>query len=323
HMYNSSSPREIRVVGENNVVLPYWVQTWREGDNEVSIIWVRAKRDDLIDNSKLRIVYNSTTPVDRQNPENTFLFFDDFNYFDSDKWESSGQYIINNGKITVIAGAGSSVYTKQIYGTDYELMFRANFTLPNASQSIGFFRELSDYMGVGWVNKNEWAGSKIYLYNGSGSGYFNGTDAIWNNFYIYDIMRNDDGSLYGYIRYDNLSPIKVFNPTIKYYPQSSDTSPYPISINAIPPTNKTSNTNVTVDWIFLKDINNIEVTNIGEEENIEYKEEKPKTFTGTIYYGDPTQYTWINNGSYSIIGLFTNKTDSWGSVGYKPLIEED
>ena len=332
-MYNPSSPKEIRIVGWNStsrewdILLPYWVQTWRSGANETSIIWVRCNKDNLFTingNYYIKLLYNSTTPVDRQNPEETFILFDDFDYFNPDVWNATGQYLINDSKITVIAGAGSSVYTKQTYETGYELMFRAEFTMPNASQSIGFFKKQSDWIGVGWVNKNEWNGTKIYLYNGSGSGYYIGTNITWNDFYIYDMKRNDDGSIYGYIRYENFSTLLAFDPNSGYYPTSSDTSPYPISINAIPPNEETSNTNVTVDWIFLKDVNDI-TTTVGNNEgtNPEYKEEKPKTFTGTIYYGDPSQYTSINNGSYSIIGLYTNKTDSWGSVGYKPIIEEN
>jgi len=53
HMHNSSSPREIRIVGWNStsnrwdVLLPYWVQTWRNGANETSIIWVRCNGNNI------------------------------------------------------------------------------------------------------------------------------------------------------------------------------------------------------------------------------------------------------------------------------------
>ena len=327
HMHNPDSPTELRVVGYNptvrwNVLLPYWVQTWREGDNEVSVIWVKVKKDELFNGNQLKIVYNSTTPVDKQNPDNTFTFFDDFNYFNPDKWSSVGYFIINNSKITVIAGAGSSVYTKDNYDPGYELIFRANFTQAH-SQAVGFFTIQSVENGVGWACY-EWDARWLYMRNDTethwGDNWVNNGVNYLNKFYIYDLKREA-----------NMLRFKILNDTfnVEYQEKNFSTNlntQYPISINALPPYGSTSNTNVTVDWIFLKDINNIEVANIGEEEDIEYKEEKPKTFTGTIYYGEQGKYILVYNSTYSIIGLFTNKTDYWYSPtapGYKPLIEEN
>lgn len=72
----------------------------------------------------------------------------------------------------------------------------------------------------------------------------------------------------------------------------------------------------------IVNIGDIYNTTISEEyANPDYKEKKSKNL---MYYGEEGKYIFVNNGSYSIIGLYTNKTDSsWGSVGYKPLIEEN
>jgi hypothetical protein len=331
-MYNPSSPKEIRIVGWNstsnkwNVLLPYWVQTWRNGTDDVSIIWVRCNKDNIHDGHIL-LLYNSTTPVDRQNPEETFILFDDFDYFNPDVWNATGQYLINDSKITVIAGKGSSVYTNQTYGIGYELWFRANFT-PVHAQAVGFFEKQSDKYGVGWdvYDTTVWGwgdGAEIFMrVNSSNDGgeYIPDGDKYLNKFYVYNLLRDQiDGDIVFSILNDTLNPEYS-----KGFTNGDNGSSYPISINAIPPYGETSNASVTVDWIFLKDENSI-IADVGNNEgtNPEYKEEKPKTFTGTIYYGDPSQYTSINNGSYSIIGLYTNKTDSWGSVGYKPIIEEN
>ena len=332
-MHNPNSPTELRIIGWNstsnkwNVLLPYWVQTWREGNNDVSVIWIRANKNEL-PNGYIYILYNSTTPVDRQDPEHTFIFFDDFNYFNPDKWDSVGYFIINNSKITVIAGAGSSVYTKQIYGTGYELMFRANFTQSHA-QGIGFFNPTNIDYGIGWDMYNTsvfgpWGwGPDIYMRVGNGGDYVPNGNNYLNKFYLYDIMWFYDGDV-RFTIYDNTLNSEYSRDFI------NGAGTYPISINAIPPTGKTSNTNVTVDWIFLKDINDITTTvppmGVDEYPNLDYKEEKPKTFTGTIYYGEPGRYELVYNSTYSIIGLFTNKTDYWYSPtapGYKPLIEEN
>jgi hypothetical protein len=324
HMNNSNSPREIRIIGWNttsnrwDVLLPYWVQTWRQGNNDVSIIWVNCSSN-YLHNNNIRLLYNSSVSTDAQNPENTFILFDDFDYMDYDKWDVSGGCYINNSILTV-QGLGSSVYTKEEYGTGYELMFKGNFSEENVT-SVGFFTNKSN-IGVGWRYQYEWAGNLLYFYNGYGWGnYIAGNDTI-GDYFIYRMLRNDDSSMYGYIMYDNLTPIKTFDPTSGYYPDSSDTSQYPISINAI----VNSDAKVSIDWIFLKDINDITTTvNNAEGNNPTYKELKTKTTTGTIYYGDLEQYVYVVDdteaGKYSIIGLLTNATDSWGDCGYRPKIE--
>ncbi|WP_457613455.1 DUF2341 domain-containing protein [Methanocaldococcus sp.] len=329
-MYNENSPTEIRIIGLNsstgrwNVVLPYWVQTWREGNNHVSIIWVKANRKELFNGEYIYLLYNSTTPVDREDPENTFILFDNFDYFDPDKWNESGEILINNSKLTVVAGAGSSVFSKDTYGEGYELMFRANFTLLHA-QGVGFFNPLNIDNGVGWDMYNtsifgNWGwGPDLYMRVGNTKTYVPDGNKYLNKFYVYSIKWNDSA--------ENFT---IFNDSLNieynYSENKSIPDLYPISINALPPENKTSNTNITVDWIFLKDVNDI--TAIVGAENIQpitYTEEKPKTFNGVIYYGVGA-YDKVYNGTYSIIGLFTNKSDYWKyptTVGYKPLIEEN
>ncbi|CAB3288175.1 conserved protein of unknown function [Methanocaldococcus lauensis] len=310
HMYNPFSPREIRIVGKNNVLLPYWVQTWR-GPNDISIIWVRCNKSQLINNNQIYLLYNSTTTVDRQNPDDTFILFDDFNYMDYDKWNVSGGWDINNGILTV-QGIGSSVWTKNIYGTGYELMFRGNFT-PVHAQAVGFFEPLSDYIGVGWDCYN-WSTNWLYMRVGSNRGdYVPNGNTYLNGFYIYDLKRISNRDLQFSILDDTLNILYQ-----RAFTNGNNGNNYPISINTL----VNSNAKVLIDWIFLKDVNDITTTVSNEEyTNPDYKEEKPKTFTGTIYYGEDGEYIFVYNGSYSIIGLYTNKTDSWGNVGYKPLIE--
>ena len=327
-MYNENSPTEIRIIGLNsstgrwNVVLPYWVQTWREGNNHVSIIWVKANRKELFNGEYIYLLYNSTTPVDREDPENTFILFDNFDYFDPDKWNESGEILINNSKLTVVAGAGSSVFSKDTYGEGYELMFRANFsyTPENNSESAGLFNKLDDTGGYGWAYYGD---GDFEIVMGDDSDSIDNTFDYINKTYIYDLILNNISNP-PYIEY------KIYDSTLNLEYSKRKTGSfdgtYPISINALPPENKTSNTNITVDWIFLKDVNDI--TAIVGAENIQpitYTEEKPKTFNGVIYYGVGA-YDKVYNGTYSIIGLFTNKSDYWKyptTVGYKPLIEEN
>jgi len=327
HMNNSNSPREIRIIGRENgndndlILLPYWVQTWKQGTNNISIIWVRCNYDNLIGGDHIKLLYNSTTKVDKQNPDETFELFDDFNYMDYNKWNVSGGWYINNSILTV-QGLGSSVYTNKTYGTGWELVFKGNFT-PVHAQSVGFFKLKSDTDGVGWdcYDTTIWGwgdGAEIYMRNGSGSSgeyVFNG-DNYLNKFYIYDLERISKQKLNFTILTDTLDI--EYNYT---YNNGDKDKKYPISINAI----NQSDSKVSIDWIFLKDINNITTTvDDGENLNPNYTELKPKTYKQTIYYGDPEQYVYVDDtgaGNYSIIGLLTNATDSWGNCGYRPKIE--
>lgn len=321
-MHNSSTPREIRIIGYNsssnkwNVLIPYWVQTWKEGNDNTSVIWIRCSRNEMdTNNNKLILLYNSTAKVDRQNPDRTFELFDDFNYMDYTKWNVSGGWYINDSILTV-QGLGSSVWTNNTYGTGHELVFRGNFT-PVHAQAVGFFTPKSDTDGVGW-DCYEWDTEWLYMRNGSSGRYVPTGNNYLNQFYIYDMKRLINMNL-------NFS---ILNDTqgIKYHwlTNSDNGNNYSISINTF----KNSNATISIDWIFLKDTNNI-ITTVDTEKNTNprYKELKPKTYIQTIYYGDPQQYVYVditndaNAGNYSIIGLLTNATDSWGNCGYKPLIE--
>ncbi|ABR56433.1 conserved hypothetical protein [Methanococcus aeolicus Nankai-3] len=322
HMNNSDSPNEIRIIGKNkgknNIVLPYWVQTWKQGTTNTSIIWVNCSRNELFGsngNPNIKIIYNSTTKIDRQNPKDTFILFDTFDNtrIDGNTWNVSGGYYIDNSKL-IVQGLGSSVWTNKTYGTGYELMFKGNFT-PVHAQAVGFFEPKSDYNGVGWDCYN-WSDSWLYMRNGSGGSYVPNGYNYLNEFHTYGLKRISEQNLTFTILNDTLDMeyTNTFN-------NGDNDNNYPISINTF--TN--SNATISIDWIFLKDVNDITAT-VGAETttDIIYNELKPKTMIGTIYYGDPEQYIYVNGteaGNYSIIGILTNTTDSWGTVGYKPKIE--
>ena len=318
-MNNSNSPREIRVIGYNttsskwNVILPYWVQTWRQGINDTSIIWVNCSSNEISGNN-IKLLYNSTTTIDKQNPKDTFILYDTFdsNRIDSNIWDVSGGYYIDNNKL-IVQGLGSSVWTDKTYGTGYELIFRGSFT-PVHAQSVGFFKSKSDDEGVGWDCYN-WSSYWLYMRNGSGGSYVPNGNNYLSEFHIYSLKRISEQNLNFTILGDTLD--------IEYTNISNNGdkgNKYPISINTF--TN--SNATISIDWIFLKDINSITPTVGAETSNPDYKELKPKTMTGTIYYGDSEQYNYISGleaGNYSIIGILTNTSDSWGTVGYRPKIE--
>jgi hypothetical protein len=317
-MNNSNSPREIRVIGYNttsskwNVILPYWVQTWRQGINDTSIIWVNCSSNEISSNN-IKLLYNSTTTIDKQNPKDTFILCDTFdsNRIDSNIWDVSGGYYLDNNKL-IVQGLGSSVWTNKTYGTGYELIFRGSFT-PVHAQSVGFFQPKSDTVGVGWDCYN-WSSDWLYMRSGSNGSYVPNGYNYTSEFYIYSLKRISEQNLNFTILDDTLD--------IEYTNISNNGDKgnnYSISINTL----NNSNATISIDWIFLKDINNI-TTSVGAPNIPTYKELKPKTRTGTIYYGDSEQYNYISDsgaGNYSIIGILTNTSDSWGGVGYRPKIE--
>jgi hypothetical protein len=333
-MNNPQSPAEIRIIGKkpdgdntDYVLLPYWVQTWNSGNDHTSIIWVKCNEKNLISGDILYLIYGSSVTTDRQNPDKTFELFDDFNYMNYNKWNVSGGWYINDSILTV-QGLGSSVWTNKTYGTGLELMFKGNFT-PVHAQAVGFFTPKSDDDGVGW-DCYDWSADWLYMRIGKqgntdyGSYVPNGFNYL-NNYYIYDLKRVSENELTFTIFDDTLN-----EKYIQTFDNGNKGDDYSISINTF----ENSDAKVSIDWIFLKDINDITPDDIGTDQPIPdpdmfYKELKPKTYIQTIYYGDPNQYIYVNDltdknaGNYSIIGLLTNATDSWGTCGYKPIIEMD
>ncbi len=65
-MYNPNSPNEIRVLGNGYKLLPYWVESWRTGENEESVIWVNISRNDLFNSGYIYIAYNSSVPLSNE-----------------------------------------------------------------------------------------------------------------------------------------------------------------------------------------------------------------------------------------------------------------
>ncbi len=306
-MYNSNLPTEIRVIGANDKLLPYWIQSWREGPDKTSIIWVNCNKNELINTGgtkKLEIIYNSTSNTDRQNPENTFIFFDDFNGFglDENKWNINGNYHIDNGILTV-----TDISTiKSIDTFDYkELIFKGNIS-ENNNQSIGFI-DINNVNNKIYFN---YTINNIYTVIGNTPNLI-GDSSYLNNYYIYNIKRNNI----------NNANFEIYNTTLNLE-ESNNMNPG--FANSLPIVIYRNNINgaIKLDWIFVKDINSITTTVTGgSSSNINYNELKPTSTTNTFYYGDATQYNLVPDGRYSIIGIFTNATDSWGNIGYKPIIE--
>ncbi|ENN96531.1 hypothetical protein J422_01920 [Methanocaldococcus villosus KIN24-T80] len=316
-MKNPNDPSEIRIIGSSKIaneyiLLPYWIEKWRY--NNISVIWVNCSEDNLI-NGKIFILYNSSTKINRENPHKTFILFDNFNYLDNNSWEITGGCWINNG-LLYVKGPYSKLSTKRSFSYNYELIFRANFSSvmkldsENISEFIGFFK--NDSNGIGFIYYNtSWGKEGLYVRYGQNLSKIPNFSKYLNNFYIYSVSWGEDRvSFRIYNEYYNLLYNKSINININ--------ENYPISIC----TEGVLNATVLVDWLVLKDVSNIIAIPQKPMRNIlDYHEEKPKTYKGTIYYGDPEQYIKVNDGRYSIIGMFTNATYKWGSCGYKPKIE--
>ncbi|WP_456416164.1 DUF2341 domain-containing protein [Methanocaldococcus sp.] len=307
-MVNPYSPTEIRIIGNNNVLLPYWVQIWYYGNNHVSIIWVRCNKSQIINyvnnSGYIRLLYGSNTTVDRQNPDKTFLLFDNFSILNSSKWNISGNVSVNNGILTVV-GTNSGIHSYKSFGTGYELVFRGNFSNVG-TQAVGFFNDTSYNSGVDWA----YTINALYMIINNNRYYVNGYNNYLNNYFIYIIQRNPLNTTF---KIDNDTLNQLYTNTI----YGINSNNYSVSVITL----YNNNAKVSIDWVFVKDINNIKTTvSSNVITNPNYKEEKPKTYNRTIYYGEPKLYIFVQNGSYSIIGLYTNATDSWGNVGYEPIV---
>lgn len=89
---------DIRFVDSTGILLPYWIEkTSIDSGNHYAVIWVNTSGDDSI-----YMYYGNPTASPVSNGYDTFIFFDNFNIFDTDIWDEYDPH----DKITVTVEDG-------------------------------------------------------------------------------------------------------------------------------------------------------------------------------------------------------------------------
>ena len=91
---------------DGRTLLDYWMESKTDGDN--AIFWVKVADDLSQFNRTIYVYYGKSDATTTSNPDNTFLFFDDFNG-DLSKWMTiSGSWVTQGGNLTIEPTVGNN-----------------------------------------------------------------------------------------------------------------------------------------------------------------------------------------------------------------------
>jgi len=114
--HTQANGEDIRFADANGNLLPYWIEEW-DSVNKNARVWVKIPHIPANSTIEIYMYFGNPTCPSASNPEEVFLFFDDFDELDTDKWEVSGDVSVSNSQ--VIIGGGT---------TDSEIKTKTTFT---------------------------------------------------------------------------------------------------------------------------------------------------------------------------------------------------
>lgn len=180
---------------DNSTYLNYWIETGNSNscNSTDTRIWVKVPNINANSRKTIYMYYGDSSLSSGTSGEDTFIFFDEFDSFNSSKWSStngSSGYSISGSAITINSGA---VYTNNTIGNQPGQMAEAQMRWLNTGSQSGLMiaNQQNTYSGnssgaaLSYILRGASPSFDIYLYglaaNGSGSGYnIAGTGNILN-----------------------------------------------------------------------------------------------------------------------------------------------
>ena len=135
----NSDGSDIRFYDEKGNALPFWIEEWNTKD--ASIIWVNIKEEGT---SIIYMIYGNKNAMPQSTGNETFIFFDDFSSFNSEKWGAPSSFepitsITKNGELKITeqyGGYGYLVSKEKIPGnTRTRFKFKQKNDGPNYPES--------------------------------------------------------------------------------------------------------------------------------------------------------------------------------------------
>ncbi len=165
---------DIRFTDSNGTtLLNYWIES---GCNTTQTkVWIKVPSIPASSNKTIYVYYGNSNATSASNGDATFIFFDDFSIFDTNKWSYSGSPSVSNGVLSL--PAVSFVTSKNSFlslGTLIEATIKVD---SEYRVRVGFYSKPLNYDIPNSVY-NEWA---------LGSCYYNGLDPtvnIWQNWKV-------------------------------------------------------------------------------------------------------------------------------------------
>jgi len=144
----------------NSKELDYWIES--KSDGNWTNVWVEIDSPINTSNQSLAwMYYGNPSASTKSNGTNTFVFFDDFDSFDTNKWTSTGSCSISSSQLTITTGA---VYTDNTISSQPGLISEAKIKWNN----------FAGYSGLEIANAQSTSGSNggqnklAYLMTNSG-----------------------------------------------------------------------------------------------------------------------------------------------------------
>jgi len=134
---------------DGTTLLDFWVEKVEgTSPNRVAHIWVEVSAD-LGTNQDIYIYYGNSGATNYSNGDNTFVFFDDFDSFDTNKWTGVGTYSVNNSILKVEGDSDNNyVYSDNTYSFGaVEIRRRGGRTLVQVGVMTGTAHSMYDALG--------------------------------------------------------------------------------------------------------------------------------------------------------------------------------
>jgi len=155
-----TSGADIRFMDADGAELSYWFETW-DYANRSALVWVKVSSLPAISDTSIRMHYGNPDSTDSSNGDATFVFFDDFNTFDTAKWAGKDNYSVSSSQLTVRTG---SVYSKTTVASQPGLISEAMVKWNNFAGYSGL--EIADSLSTQQYNYG--SNKLVYLMTSAG-----------------------------------------------------------------------------------------------------------------------------------------------------------
>ncbi len=233
-LWNYVNSTNLYFTTDSGYPLYYWIQEL-DTSNENGVIWVKINSIPAEANVTICMHYGGTNPYrSYNNPEKTFLFFDDFNgsSINQSKWNVHGNPVVSNGILQLsgyyqvgnnIYGNATWIWTKQNFPTSYEVILNASLSYPDQtisvnnpdtfvpgpfyliyinSSGVGYGETVEYYTQYNWIlpttsTYDALTNRSISTGRGTVLGYINNPYDI-GSWHIFEVYVNSNGTIYTY-----------------------------------------------------------------------------------------------------------------------------
>ena len=137
------------VLQDGNIVLPYWVESWKRPDG-IARIWTKLSLP-ASSTKQITLYYGGCVSWVHQNGDNVFEFFDDFDEdsLNSSKWQDQvGTYLTHPSNVKLVRETQTGlIRNNQSWNTGYNFVSRVKFITSPADETYIYMAVFDDWDG--------------------------------------------------------------------------------------------------------------------------------------------------------------------------------